>query len=647
MHGSLLNKILACVLVVALFAAGHAAWKRHVMERDHREVELALVYSEVADLAQTRQGTSALDLLASFRRYGVTTVLFKEDTPSMLEARGEFVIGKLNELQVILPGLFPRGTVDPAVTCFLTYNEEAWNRVAEVMRAKGLPATREKLGNGRYAILTPVSEDKLEQWGLGFPWHLVKEVAGLELNVLVQLRTWPEVDGREIKNFCGQLAGVPNLAGILFNDDKLPAYKDKELMRLLGAEINKLDVPLVQIEFFNQQGFNKLARLVDKHVVRLHSIAPEEMSQYQPGEALNRYELAVTDRNIRVVLFRLFSGVEYKDLLVTNLENVRQLRASLENKGFHFGRAALFNPLVVPKWQVFLMGLGVLAGGLWLCRKLFPPRWLPLFALAGLAGWTGLVALGFINQEYYVLGRKMAALAAVIVFPALAVMWGVTAKPLSPARAVLRLLQVTIFSLAGALLMVGLLADVSFMLKLDQFTGVKVAHLLPLVLVGGYFFLAVSPAEHWRHKVERVLKSPVTVAPVAVAAFLGGVLLLYLIRTGNTDVGAVLPLEQQLRTLLEEALQVRPRTKEFLLGHPLLLLLLYTGYRSDRFLPFLVLGVIGQVSIVNTFAHIHTPLVISLLRGLNGLWLGVLGGLALIAAWKLGQFLYHRVGRQL
>jgi len=120
-------------------------------------------------------------------------------------------------------------------------------------------------------------------------------------------------------------------------------------------------------------------------------------------------------------------------------------------------------------------------------------------------------------------------------------------------------------------------------------------------------------------------------------------LLIYVMRTGNADVGAVLPFEQQLRNSLQDLLTVRPRTKEFMLGHPLLLLLLYTGYRDVRFIPLLVLGAIGQVSMVNTFAHIHTPVVISLLRGFNGLWLGILGGLVLIVLWKIGRHYWKRL----
>ena len=112
-------------------------------------------------------------------------------------------------------------------------------------------------------------------------------------------------------------------------------------------------------------------------------------------------------------------------------------------------------------------------------------------------------------------------------------------------------------------------------------------------------------------------------------------------RTGNES-AAVSAWELALRARLDDLLAVRPRTKEFLIGHPLMLLLLFLGYR-DKYLPILAIGIIGQVSLVNTFAHIHTPLVISLVRTFNGLWLGIILGLLLIGLVKIGKRVWDRI----
>jgi hypothetical protein len=60
-----------------------------------------------------------------------------------------------------------------------------------------------------------------------------------------------------------------------------------------------------------------------------------------------------------------------------------------------------------------------------------------------------------------------------------------------------------------------------------------------------------------------------------------------------------------------------------------MLLLLYYGY-DMRKIAVLLIAIIGQVSLVNTYAHIHTPLIISLIRTLHGLWIGIIIGVIVI-----------------
>lgn len=188
--------------------------------------------------------------------------------------------------------------------------------------------------------------------------------------------------------------------------------------------------------------------------------------------------------------------------------------------------------------------------------------------------------------------------------------------------------------------MVGLLSDVSFMLKVNTFLGVKAAHAVPLVLIGLYFWLWREDRQMWVQKVRDLWTSPLFIRSVVIVAVLAGIGYIYLARTGNEAAG-VSGIELQMRQLLDTILGVRPRTKEFLIGHPFMMLTLYLGYRQ-RYLPLLLIGSIGQVSLVNTFAHIHTPLVVSLARTGNGLGLGIVVGLVFIAVWELLALLARR-----
>ncbi|MCL1848510.1 MAG: DUF5693 family protein, partial [Clostridiales bacterium] len=196
----------------------------------------------------------------------------------------------------------------------------------------------------------------------------------------------------------------------------------------------------------------------------------------------------------------------------------------------------------------------------------------------------------------------------------------------SIARVSILFLAISIFTLAGAMIMSALLASPSYMLKLDSFVGVKIAHLAPLLLIPFVLWL-------WEKERIRLLtdtaESSLRVWQLAAGLILLAGLAIYILRTGNESLGTVSDLEMQIRQYLDRILTVRPRTKEFLIGHPAMMILLYFGYRFER-LPILAIGAIGQISLINTYAHIHTPLAISLLRSVHGLWIGILLGVIAI-----------------
>jgi hypothetical protein len=149
-----------------------------------------------------------------------------------------------------------------------------------------------------------------------------------------------------------------------------------------------------------------------------------------------------------------------------------------------------------------------------------------------------------------------------------------------------------------------------------------------------YTAYTVGRWDFWREWLTR----PIVWGQALLALVILGAVGLMLIRTGNEAPGAVPDWELRLRALLESVMQVRPRTKEFLIGHPALVVgaaMLLTG--RTRFLPLMMfLATIGQASIVNTFCHLHSPLLVSLQRTGWGILLGV--GLGLLALGALRPF---------
>ncbi|MFA5564285.1 MAG: DUF5693 family protein, partial [Candidatus Caldatribacteriota bacterium] len=101
---------------------------------------------------------------------------------------------------------------------------------------------------------------------------------------------------------------------------------------------------------------------------------------------------------------------------------------------------------------------------------------------------------------------------------------------------------------------------------------------------------------------------------------------IYIARSGNFSFLPVLGIEEKMRLLLENILVARPRNKEFLIGYPLISLAIAMNYLDLHYLkiPFIIMGTVAPVTIVNTFCHVHTSIFFSILRTFHGYWLGLI-----------------------
>jgi len=206
--------------------------------------------------------------------------------------------------------------------------------------------------------------------------------------------------------------------------------------------------------------------------------------------------------------------------------------------------------------------------------------------------------------------------------------------------ALLLYLRTALLSVAAIPLVVAMLNHISYSLVLQQFRGVSLLHAAPIGLVAIYVFLYGS-GESVFANARKLLMTPVTVLWIAAIGVLGAAGLYYMTRTGNA--GSVSGIELTFRSLLENTFGVRPRTKEFLIGHPLLLAGIFLALRYRFAAGLIVLGTVGQLSMVDTFAHIHTPLILSITRVLLGLGLGLIVGLAAIGVWQLAERVWKRL----
>lgn len=414
------------------------------------------------------------------------------------------------------------------------------------------------------------------------------------------------------------------------------------------------------------QGLNQLSQYIDYNVIRAHSVTDQEMATIKPDVLADRILLAVKDRNIRLVFL---NAIPSKDAAKGKLSHplktiTRALQGGTdaENEdgasgsegvvkrlaqfGHEIGVPQAFEQYHSPA-ETILRGLAML-GGVALVAiviGMFLPSLIAPAFVAGVIGGAGLYVLKptLMVQALALFAAIAAPTAAVVLLVRRLRMDRGDAAMGSGRRlgvALLLHLRTTLLSLAAVPLVVAMLNHISYSLVLQQFRGVSLLHAAPLVLVAIYVFLYRAGASVYANA-RKLLMTPVTVLWIVLIAVCGLAGIYYLSRTGNA--GSVSGVELAFRSFLENTFGVRPRTKEFAIGHPLLLAGIFLTLRYRNAAGLLVLGTIGQLSLVSTFTHLHTPLVLSSIRVLLGLGLGLLLGLAVIAVWQFAERIWRRL----
>jgi hypothetical protein len=448
----------------------------------------------------------------------------------------------------------------------------------------------------------------------------------------------------------------------IIDGETVPGYiseSQPEPIDQMAELMDKYQIGLANIELqkVQQRGFNRLAKKIHHNVVRLHSFTErdgekltENITQEEREDRIqgvsDRLVLAVKDRNIRMVFLnaRAVRNID-KGMILHPLDSIYSALTGpdgalkrIQDAGYVLGPANDFQ-LVHSGWQNVAKGL------LWigavaliaLTVSYFLPELALFVFLAGMVGTAGLLVL---NSSLYSQALALAAgtcAATLSIVYAIKQARGKHEKPEGSriGFALGLLLRSSLISVMGILFIVGLLNQITYMYVLEQFRGVSLLHLAPIILAALYWLLFsqhMSYAERF-HKAKQLLSSHISVLWVITAAILAAVGFYYLSRTGNE--GQASAVERLFRSFLENTLGVRPRTKEFMIAHPLFLLGAYLSFKYRSALLLILAGVIGQASIVDTFAHLHTPLMISSIRVVYGLLFGTAIGMILIFAWEI------------
>lgn len=660
-----ISGILTVLIVLGVLAGLAAAAKRFRVESHNRRVEIALEWQEVSQLAQAT-GRPIPEILRAFHTQGVSTLVLQEETLTTLEQGGTLHPERKAQPNGVVATYVPLASPELLlrIQAALAARNVAFSTTAlapnsitpTVFSAPAADATLP-----RAYLYVPMDYILLRTMGLGLPPDGVTAARSVGLRIAGRIGNFPGVSessaekvvrallqqGATTVIFSGEEAlgyrGLEKQVANLFRSPDAPAlpHKDDE------HPLPPLGIAYGAVEFGKQKGDEKLSAALHGDFVRVHSIQAAEMGQIDEEEAVERFEKAARERNIRFCYVRLltFAG---KDPVEDNVKFLGKIAAgmrrgsSLTGGDLRFGPARRYEETGVPTVLFALMGLSVAAGVVWMLKTALPLPDSTAGLLLGILGLLCMVCAWRLDET----GRKLVALLAGIVFPTIACLRTfprTSAKPLPPnvclTRAVRGIVLASGITAIGIIHVVGLLATRPFMVHSSQFLGIKAQHAVPLLLVT---LVAVAggvtlPEETWARWKARAagqfraaMQEPARFGLLIIGIIALAAIMVIVARTGNDAGVGVSGAELKGRALLDRILPVRPRTKEFLVGHPLFILGLAWWWRGRRRLglPCLVFGSLGQVSLLNTFCHIHTPLVISIWRDGIGLVLGVLLGAA-------------------
>ena len=651
-------------IVLAVIVSAFILYNRSILENQSKQVELVMSLDELRDMAN-QEGYREDELLKSLKSAGINSIAIHEDNLEKLESSGDIMVfsnDEFNKFQFFLKTLKIADKIQLSRgESYIIFNdEEIFIRIEEYLRRQLGENTIED-----YSFLTFKSlkvrgnEEKLEELGLGFSKKDIRWIKNLGFNVILRFKNYSYVDQEGIEIKFKESKEVGDISGIIFDGESVLGYPAIEKILATAEKLRENNYPFGMIEFANQEGIETIAHSVSELAVKVHSITKEEMEIISTQKALDRWIRAAKERKVRIFYIKPFLKTEL-NLLETNLDYVENIRNLLISNGFSVGRASLFHTIQDFKIFILILILGVISGGIILLNQVIHLKKTHnyLLLLSGV-----IVLLIFFLLGIDVLLLKLIALASALIFPTLAIV--ANEKYFTDVRSsiitkgnnnfyskdsgyflmikniLVGFFKIILITFSGALMIAALLSKGKFILGIDQFSGIKISYLAPLLLV---FCILWLKQNEGKMLILETMKKPILIEHVVILGFFAVFLVVYIARSGNFSFLPVLGIEEKIRVFLERTLIARPRNKEFLIGYPALMLAMSMNYlKIKEFkIPMIIIGTIGPVTLINTFCHIHTPFLFSLLRSFNGIWLGTLLGLIIISVFYLTVKIFKR-----
>ncbi len=647
------KNIFILFILIALILSTIIGIQRSKLENDFKQVEMVMSLNKVRELT-LKDGYNENELLRQLQLKGISSIAVHEDTIETLSSQGKIAflttneLTKLNWLYEI--DLFDAEPVFPGDLLLVCSDYSLFQRIRNFFHQYlGKNQVQEYLyDGGKYGLRLQGDEEELIKLGLGFSEEDIKKIQTLGFNIILRPKNSPKLTQAIVQQKLLMMERLENSSLIIFDEEEVLGYPSTKMLSETAQFLQENNYPFGIIEFTSQKGIHSIASNISELAVRVHSITKEEMEKITLNTAIDRWTRAAQERNIRLFFLNPFLNIREGELIQYNLDYIENIKNELVRNNYSVGKASLFPTYQVTPIFIYIIGLGIISAGILLLMKFFNIR-IKYRLILFMAGFIFLFIITLFTGKIFLM--KILALASALFFPVLAIIMnknyflkisGKQEEALTNSDVIscsyiellknifIGITRIMLISLIGGLIIGALLTHYQFILAIQLFSGIKIAYIFPLILVTFYLW--------WMNKKNKLLLIEDFKRPILFEhAFLVFVFLvfgvIYISRSGNFSFLPVPDIEEKMRIFLEKFLVVRPRSKEFLIGYPLLSLAIAMNYLHIHYLkyPIIIMGTVAPVTIVNTFCHVHASISFSLLRTFHGYWLGMLFGIILVS----------------
>lgn len=709
------DKLVILLICLSLLVGIFTIYQRVEIEKQYKTAEIILDYNEMKKFADSSEEDLSY-WLERFKEFGAQSVAIQEETinrlieigkPLRAEITSELIkkYGWQNNYDEEIVDLIEKNEIDSNDVIVTTEDIDLFNYVMNGLEERYSDDFFEPyiLDNVYYIVLkgtnddiyygetvrtlnlagkgvyekTFITDSRLMNIAIGYDDDAINLVKASGLDVILRPINFPSnneklADVYKASNEKYDLE--PRI--YLLHGKEIIGYPDNEDTLLEYIKEKDISIGLIesstQREHLDGEGLDDLVEDSGYNALRLFTMwdyirERNEYYNYEGAEEIeNTMFRAITERNIRAIYFKPFFEKEESTKYLTDEKEYERtfnsLERRLEEHNIKLGRAEAIEEFHIGSKRLSVLAFGITLAAVLLFIKMLNIKDKRVNYLYLVAIPAAIIPLIMRN-----IAEKGFAFAAAVIFSGLAIyFFMMQIKKIYDSKEKYSLIKTMIYStvilagaiaisLAGAVFVDSMLADVKYFLEMDIFRGVKFAQILPFgifVLLFLIYFLNKDSEDSFKSVVNtsiRLLNLNIKIYYGIIAGVIGIAAYIYISRTGHETNIQPSSIEMITRNFMEYMLLARPRTKEFLIAFPAIFAAVYAASKKSEFFTgiFMLASAMGTSSVINTFSHLRTPIYLSLARTVIAMGFGIVIGVIAIIVMDLIFKIYVRLQERL